>query len=79
MSTNTNTLSKETELRLADFLTKTVDPESLAKKIRHVNYLLGLCLMCECETLQQNIQTAENGYFWLNELAEILDPYFDAD
>jgi hypothetical protein len=76
---STNTLSKETELRLADFFSKSVDAEFMAKTIRQVNYLLTLSLMRECETLEIDKRNLENGFYWLNELAEILNPYLHVE
>ncbi len=74
-----NTLSKETELRLNEFFNQATDPKSFAKAIRKVNYLLAMSLMRECETLQIDPKSVEQGYFWLNELAEILNPYFEVE
>lgn len=74
-----NTLSKETELRLNEFFNQETDPKSFAKAIRRVNYLLAMSLMRECETLQIDPKGVEEGYFWLNELAEILNPYLDVN
>lgn len=74
-----NSLSKETELRLNEFFNQATDPKSFAKAIRRVNYLLAMSLMRECETLQIDMKSVEEGYFWLNELAEILNPYLDAE
>jgi hypothetical protein len=74
-----NTLSKETELRLNEFFNQATDPKSFAKSIRRVNYLLAISLMRECETLQIDIKSVEDGFYWLNELAEILNPYLDLE
>lgn len=71
--------SKETELRLNEFFNQATDPKSFAKAIRRVNYLLAMSLMRECETLQIDMKSVEDGYFWLNELAEILNPYLEVD
>ncbi|MCP2026721.1 hypothetical protein L1276_001865 [Flavobacterium sp. HSC-32F16] len=76
---STNTLSKETEIRLVDFFNKTVDPESLAKAIRQINYLIALSIIRDCETFQTEKINLEKGYYWLNELAEILNPYFEVE
>ncbi|QOG02657.1 hypothetical protein [Flavobacterium sp. MDT1-60] len=76
---STNTLSKETELRLADFFNKSVDAKFMAKTIRQVNYMLVLSLMRECETLEIDKRNLENGFYWLNELAEILNPYLNVE
>jgi hypothetical protein len=51
----------------------------MAKTIRQVNHILALSLMRECETLQLEKTTLENGFYWLNELAEILNPYLDVE
>ncbi|MFH6994498.1 hypothetical protein [Flavobacterium sp. FlaQc-48] len=76
---STNTLSKETELRLIDFFNKSIDPESMAKAIRQVNYVLALSLMREGETIESERPTLENGFYWLNKLAEILNPYLEVE
>jgi len=74
-----NTLSKEAETRLMNFFNKTIEPETMAKTLRQVNYILALGVMREHETLQNEITNLENGYYWLNELAEILNPYLDKE
>lgn len=76
---STNTLSKETEKNLIDFFNKSVDPKAMAKLIRQLNYVLALGVMREHETLQNNITNMENSFYWLNELAEVLNPYLDVE
>jgi len=76
---STNTLSREAEIRLLDFFNKTVDPKSMAKTIRQLNYIVALSVMRENETLQLQIINIENGFYWLNELAEILNPYLNVE
>jgi hypothetical protein len=76
---STNTLSKETELRLNEFFNKSIDPKNFAKAIRQINYLIALSVIRDCETLQSEKTSLELGFYWLNELAEILNPYFDAE
>jgi len=76
---STNTLSKEAETRLMNFFNETIEPETMAKTLRQVNYILALGVMREHETLQNEITNLENGYYWLNELAEILNPYLDKE
>ena len=76
---STNTLSKEEELRLTDFFNKSVDPKFMAKTIRQVNHILALSLMRECETLEIEKTTLENGFYWLNQFAEILNPYLEVE
>jgi hypothetical protein len=74
-----NSLSKETELRLNEFFNQETDPVRFAKTIRKVNYLLAMSLMRDCETMQIDPKSVEQGFFWLNELAEILNPYLETD
>ncbi|MFH6992011.1 hypothetical protein [Flavobacterium sp. FlaQc-48] len=76
---STNTLSKEAETRLIDFFNKSVDPISMAKTIRRQNYVLALGMMRECETILIEKTNLEDGFYWLNELAEILNPYLDVE
>ena len=76
---STNTLSKETQLRLTYFFSKSIDPEAMAKNIRKVNYMLALSMMRDCETLETEKINLEQGFYWLNELAEILNPYLDVE
>jgi len=76
---STNTLSKETKKNLIDFFNKSVDPKAMAKLIRQLNYVVALGVMREHETLQNNIINLENSFYWLNELAEFLNPYLDIE
>ena len=74
---NNNHLSKETEIRLIEFFTKTIDPKEMAKTIRQVNYVLSLCAMRSCETVETEFNNLEDNFYWLNKLAEVLDPYLE--
>jgi hypothetical protein len=76
---STNTLSKEAETRLMNFFNNTIDPKGMAKALRQVNYVMALGIMRENETLQQEVTRLESSFYWLNELAEILNPYLDAE
>ncbi|WP_291284869.1 hypothetical protein [Flavobacterium sp.] len=76
---STTTLSKETELRLTDFFSNSIDPATMAKTIRQVNYVLALSVMQEHEPLQSEKTNLQNGFYWLNQLAENLNPYLDAN
>lgn len=76
---NTNHLSKETETRLIEFFTKTIDPEEMAKTIRQVNYVLSLCAMRGCETVETELNNLDDNFYWLNKLAEVLDPYLEGE
>nr|WP_095953798.1 hypothetical protein [Flavobacterium sp. ACN6] len=76
---STNTFSKETQLRLADFFNESIDPKSMAKAIRQVNYVLALNAMRDSETLQTEKINLEDNFYWLNKLAEILNPYLEVE
>ncbi|MBF4515468.1 hypothetical protein IRZ71_03905 [Flavobacterium sp. ANB] len=76
---STNTFSKETEIRLLNFFNNKIDPEEMAKVIRQINYLLALGIMREHDTFQNGIMNVENSFFWLNELAEVLNPYLEIE
>jgi hypothetical protein len=75
----TNTLSKEAETRLMNFFNHTIDPKDMAKAIRQANYLLTLGIMREDKMLKNEVVNLENSFYWLNELAEILNPYLDLE
>ncbi|WP_347050164.1 hypothetical protein [Flavobacterium olei] len=72
-----NNLSKEVENRLNHFLADVVDPKDMAKAIRQANYLLTLSVIRERDTLGKI--NMENFFYWINEMAEVLDPYFEAE
>ncbi|WP_291151398.1 hypothetical protein [Flavobacterium sp. UBA7680] len=74
-----NNHSKEVETRLKDFFINTIDPKDLAKTIRQVNYALSLCSMRGCETLESALNNIDDNFYWLNKLAEVLDPYLDVE
>ena len=76
---NKNHLSKEVETRLKDFFVDVMDPEDMAKTIRQVNHILSLCVMRGCETVESEVKNIEDNFYWLNKLAEALDPYLDVD
>jgi hypothetical protein len=75
---STNTLSKLTQLRLADLFNESIDPKSMAKAIRQVNYLLALNVM-KNEIGQPESINLEDNFYWLNKLAETLDPYLEVE
>ncbi|CAA9198514.1 hypothetical protein FLA105534_02154 [Flavobacterium bizetiae] len=75
----TNELSKEVETRIKDFFIDVMDPEEMAKIIRQINYALSLCVMRGCETVESEVKNIEDNFYWLNRLAEALDPYLDID
>lgn len=74
-----NHFSEEVEVKLRDFFNSTIDPQDMAKIIRKVNYALSLCSMRGNETLESELNNIQDSFYWLNRLAEVLDPYLDAE
>ncbi|PBJ13084.1 hypothetical protein [Flavobacterium sp. ACN6] len=75
----TNDLSKETEKRLLDFFNDVIDAKDLAKAIRQLTYVIALSLVMEEETVYTQKENLKKGFYWLNELAEILHPYLEVE
>jgi len=75
----TECFSNELETRLKDFFTEVIDVKDMAKAIREVNYVLSLSSMRGCETLESEINHIGDDFYWLNRLAEVLDPYLNID
>lgn len=75
----TEGLSKEVETRLKDFFIDVMDPVDMVKTIRQVNNVLSLCAMRGCETVETEFNNLGNNFYWLNKLAEVLDPYLDVE
>lgn len=75
----TKSLSTEAETRIKAFFINTIEPKDLAKTIRQVNYALSMCSMRGCETLESELNNIDDNFYWLNKLAEVLDPYLDVD
>ncbi|MDP5202358.1 hypothetical protein [Flavobacterium sp. DG2-3] len=75
---STKTLSKEAEIRLMNFFNDRIDPQSMAKALRQVNFNLALNVMSEQENIRQETKLRDS-FYWLNELAETLNPYLDVE
>ncbi|WP_433779837.1 hypothetical protein [Flavobacterium anhuiense] len=77
----TKDLSKETEKRLLDFFNNVIDAKDLAKAIRQLNYAIALTVMRDDERgyVYAQKENLEKGFYWLNELAEILHPYLEVE
>ncbi|AOC94393.1 hypothetical protein BB050_01260 [Flavobacterium anhuiense] len=77
----TSDLSKETEKRLLDFFNNVIDAKDLAKAIRQLNYAIALVIMKDDERgyVYAQRENLEKGFYWLNELAEILHPYLEVE
>lgn len=71
---STNTLSKKAETRLIDFFNNTIDRKDMAKVLRQVNYILAIGVIKE-----EGATDLEDNFYWLNELAEVLNPYLDKE
>lgn len=64
-----------TNEKLIDFFEKTIDPEAMARCIRRINYILTLTVIREDENKNpMNPDWLDEGFYYLNELAEILEP-----
>ncbi|WP_119791983.1 hypothetical protein [Flavobacterium anhuiense] len=74
----TDKFSAELETRLNDFFTDKIDYKEMAKMIREVNNALSLSVMRKCETIESGIKNVDDNFYWLNQLAEVLDPYLEA-
>ncbi|MBE8723504.1 hypothetical protein [Flavobacterium hungaricum] len=74
-----NNISKETENRLLNFFNNRIEPEELAKTLRQVNFTLSLGVMSKNETLQSEMTKLRDGLYWLNALAETLNPYLELE
>ncbi|AOC93532.1 hypothetical protein BB050_00376 [Flavobacterium anhuiense] len=75
---SSKTLSKEAEIRLMNFFNDRIDAQSMAKALRQVNFALALNVMSEQENIQQENKLRDS-FYWLNELAETLNPYLDVN
>ncbi|MBS7234036.1 hypothetical protein KHA90_23805 [Flavobacterium psychroterrae] len=71
---NTNNLSEETEEKLIEFFSNTVEPKSFAKALRQLSYLIALNKVSKSEPMFSHKENLEKGFCWLVELAEILNP-----
>ncbi len=79
MSTNTNHLSEEAKTRLMNFFSHVIEPKEMAKVIRQANYLLAISAIRENQDLQNEMINFEDSFYWLNELAETLNPYLSVE
>ena len=60
--------------RLNSFFNETIDGSTMAKYIRRVNYILALTAIRQNNDNPIDKEWLDDGYYWLNELAEVLDP-----
>ena len=71
--------SKETQIKLLNFFNDRIDPVEMAKTLRQVNFTMALCVLSEHETFQSEIIKLRDSFYWLNELAETLNPYLELE
>ena len=75
MNAKNTTPNGYTNEKLIEFFEKTIDPEAMAKSIRRINYILALTAIRYDENQNCIDKTwLDDGFYWLNELAETLDP-----
>jgi hypothetical protein len=75
---STDNFTNKVETRLNIFFTENIDCKEMAKMIREVNNALSLSVMRGSETIESEIKNIDDNFYWLNKLAEVLDPYLDA-
>lgn len=75
MNAKTQTPTVYSSEKLIEFFEKAIAPEVMAKMIRRINYILTLTVIRNEETKNPiNPEWVDDGFYFLNELAEILDP-----
>ncbi|MEO8255174.1 MAG: hypothetical protein ABI554_12400 [Flavobacterium sp.] len=67
----------EVNEKIINFFDKTIGTKDFAKFIRRTNYILSLTAIRDNDNLIDK-DWLDNSYYWLNEFAEVLDPYLDA-
>lgn len=72
-----NNLSGETEKKLLQFFNDTVDSQNLVKAIRQLNCVIALSQVTEDDAKYAQKENLIKGVNWLNELAEIINPYVE--
>ena len=61
-----------------NFFNERIDPLSMAKMLRLVNFNLAMTVMSEREFAPAET-TIIDSFFWINQLAETLNPYLDLE
>lgn len=75
----TNNDSEEIDKRIKDFFEDCIAPKDLAKSIRKLSYLIAFSAMSNVKTSDVQISNFSDHFYWLNQLAEVLDPYLDVE
>lgn len=66
----------EKQKKILEFFQSTISPEQMAQLTRRTNYLIGLTAIRNADPNVKK-EWLDDGYYWLNELAEVLDPVLD--
>lgn len=75
---NNQTQEKEVNEKIIKFFDEIIGHEDFAKNIRRINYILSMAAIRDNENLIDK-NWLDNGYYWLNEFAEVLDPQLTVD
>lgn len=71
----TEVLNTEQQEKLMTFFNEEIDPKQFAQIIRRYNHQMSLIIIRDDERKNViNKQWIDDGFYWLNELAEIIDP-----
>lgn len=66
--------------KLIEFFTKDVDAKDFAKSLRRATYLIALSYMRSDDVNNpMSKEWTDESYYFLNELAEILDPVLESE
>ncbi len=75
MNANDTVKSGNTNEKLAEFFKKQISHTDMALYIRRINYILSLTAIRYDENHNVlNKEWLDDGFYWLNEFAETLDP-----
>lgn len=67
------------EHQMNDFFTDKISPKDFAKRVRRLNHLVALFALRVNENEGLNKEWLEDGFYWINELAETLDPFLEIE
>ncbi|MDI5886534.1 hypothetical protein [Flavobacterium yafengii] len=73
------TLRNQASERLDLFFKEITGEAEMAKQIRRMNYVLSMATIGEKDEHLPGEYWVKDGLFWLNELAEVLDPSISID
>mgnify|MGYP003693144975 FL=1 len=74
-----NTIPTLEQEYLLKFFTETVDTKTMAQSLRRATYLIALSYIRAEETVNpMNKEWTDDSFYFLNELAEVLDPVLES-